>query len=49
MRPTAGFSIGWRTTETATLEFGFDYLRATDASGARTDAVPFILGFRQRF
>ena len=49
VRPTLGFSIGWRTTETATLELGVDYLRATDASGARTDAVPITLGFRQRF
>lgn len=48
-RPTLGFSIGWRTTETATLELGLDYLRATDASGARTEAVPIMLGFRQRF
>lgn len=49
VRPTAGFSIGWRTSETATVELGFDYVRATDASGASTDAVPIMLGFRQRF
>ncbi|WP_457323259.1 hypothetical protein [Roseateles sp. P5_E11] len=49
VRPTLGFSIGWRTTETATLELSWDYLRASDASGARTDAVPITLGFRQRF
>ena len=49
VRPAAGFSIGWRTTETATLELGLDYVRATDASGARTDAMPITLGLRQRF
>lgn len=49
VRPTVGFSIGWRTTETATVELGVDYLRANDARGASTDAVPFMIGFRQRF
>ncbi len=49
VRPMVGFSIGWRTSESATLELGLDYLRANDANGARTDAVPVMLGFRQRF
>ena len=49
VRATGGFSLGWRTTETSTLELGFDILSARDASGARTDAVPVTLGFRQRF
>ncbi len=49
VRATGGFTIGWRTTDTATLELGFDYLSARDASGARTDAMPILLGFRQRF
>lgn len=49
VRPALGFSIGWRVSEASTLELGVDYLRATDASGARTDALPITLGFRQRF
>jgi Outer membrane protein beta-barrel domain len=49
VRPAFGTGLGWRVTETMTLDFVIDYVNVKGRNGELSDVASFGLGLRQRF